>query len=1642
MKKAHLNLATLLLALLCAANLHAQVEGPSGHYYQVVLQPGILWDQARDAAQATTFNGVHGHLAAITSAEEDQFIETLRQQAAPGGYGSVWVGGWQDEFAPTTHEWHWINGEGPIPMNGGEGYSNWHTGEPNDYQGQPENYLTVGHFNQFGWNDDVNGTHVQGYVVEFPSGGTQATVGIRTLDYIAVESNTTRPPDPAVFEIFRSGNLTLDLPVFYSIHGSAQNGIDYNEIARSIVIPAGQTSVQLTIAPRPDALTVVEPLETVGIRLEPSPILTPQASYEINSADREAAAVIYEERPPQESTIDIAVPRAGATYQSGEVVKILTAVYSTQQVFHVRIYAGEIDLGTATRVAGQGPLHIYEFWWNPPGAGSPDLNARALINQTVVVSKSVRIIIQQTPETSVVSIRFVDQPIPAVAPNSDYTYGHLEVSRIGPTTTNLQVFYSVDGTATAGADYETLQGYVVLPAGKTNARVNVVVIDDLIDEPTESVIVSLIPFGATTDPATNNRANYVIDMEHRTATQPIFDNDPPADVPVISISASPREIEEPPGFTGPTVSRITLTRTGSLAEAQRVDLQYTGTATRGVDYSNALFNITFPAGSSNVSYNISALSDGIFEGTEYAVIGIGQRNSQDPDPANRPYAIDTARSSVRITILDEQDDPTPIVSISLISPSTQEPSPNMDVAPAIFALQRTGPTNTPLTVFIGYTGTASNGVDYPSQTPWVNFAPGQRERRVEVHAIDDSLSEGTENIVVSVKPPPSGVPTEGPSLYTVDTNAHTVVLNIFDNDIANGPFVTIEAPDPIATELPFGSLAPLDSARFLFTRHQDDLNRDLRVFYSIHGTAKNGEDYQTLPGSVVIPAGQGSAWVEINPITDDTQDNRHHYEFVSAPGITWHQARAQAENTTYNGIKGHLATITSAEEDQYIETLRQQSGIGVLWVGAYQEDSEPSVTEGWKWLNNEGGIPGTNGSSSSYSNWGTGEPNDYWGVASENHLVIGWAQGGGWNDQRIDASQGYVVEFDLPIDHPGRAERMETVALRLEPSPLAGPLPSYTFNEEHCTAVAVIFEHQPPTNGAIEVAFPSAGHIYHDVSDVDFFVAAYHPTIEIEFIHYSLNGERVGTSNLNPDDNEDPAGGLEIHRFHWSDARSGTWVLKARTELPNDVDLESSSIPFQVIPTGNQPPVVTLARPSDGAVFMTGDPIEVVAEASDPEGAQMRMILLVDNTPVFETNSTRLAYVVRNLTVGAHTFEVRATDNAGGHGSDSANILVRHPDTVSFVQRHLPAGYSPGVSFEVQLRANPPQGTHAYAVEDRPPQGWTVSNISHEGVFDSATGKVKFGPFIDSNGRFLTYRVTPPNNATGRYQFIGSSSANSATYPITGDEFIHSVQQHHPADTNQSFTIVLQEVTAYAASWKAGQSWPTGPVPIPVSYVTRAGRIWRAGEAYIFDRSQPAPACWIPSSEAGLQRAFAISKAGRSINGELQPGTGTFVQIAVSPAPGTSCYALEEKPPRGWAVGNISHSGTYDATTGTIRWGAFMDATPRTLTYAVIPPAGVTTLGTFLGELSCDGLNIEVGYANSGVAEGPGSIEITAVAQSSAGLTLDITGPAGQTALVESTTDFKTWTTLRSIFLPDGGVEFTDTTATDGNPRFYRLRVQ
>ncbi len=69
--------------------------------------------------------------------------------------------------------------------------------------------------------------------------------------------------------------------------------------------------------------------------------------------------------------------------------------------------------------------------------------------------------------------------------------GKFTVSLTTATTVDTVIAYSVAGTATAGADYTPLSGTVTILANETSATIDVAVLNDLIEEGTENVIVTL-----------------------------------------------------------------------------------------------------------------------------------------------------------------------------------------------------------------------------------------------------------------------------------------------------------------------------------------------------------------------------------------------------------------------------------------------------------------------------------------------------------------------------------------------------------------------------------------------------------------------------------------------------------------------------------------------------------------------------------------------------------------------------------------------------------------------------------------------------------------------------------------------------------------------------------------------------------------------------------------------------------------------------------------------------------------------------------------------------------------------------------------------------------------------------------------------
>jgi hypothetical protein len=142
------------------------------------------------------------------------------------------------------------------------------------------------------------------------------------------------------------------------------------------------------------------------------------------------------------------------------------------------------------------------------------------------------------------------------------------------------------------------------------------------------------------------------------------------------------------------------------------------------------------------------------------------------------------------------------------------------------------------------------------------------------------------------------------------------------------------------------------------------------------------------------------------------------YQVYEAKGITWDDANAAAIAATHNAVQGHLATITAAAEDMYVDALRRDAMLEKpeAWVGGRQKDGSNEPGEGWMWINNEGPISTAQAPLPSYSNWLDHEPNNQ---NVEKYLGVGLGNRFGWNDeQALGNIGGFVVEFDnaVPVD--------------------------------------------------------------------------------------------------------------------------------------------------------------------------------------------------------------------------------------------------------------------------------------------------------------------------------------------------------------------------------------------------------------------------------------------------------------------------------------------------------------------------------------------------------------------------------------------------------------------------------------------------
>lgn len=193
----------------------------------------------------------------------------------------------------------------------------------------------------------------------------------------------------------------------------------------------------------------------------------------------------------------------------------------------------------------------------------------------------------------------------------------------------------------------------------------------------------------------------------------------------------------------------------------------------------------------------------------------------------------------------------PTVTIGATTSSTAE----LATQPGVFTVTRDGPTYAPLAVSYTVAGNAISGTDYSSLSGSVTIPIGAASVDIDVDALDDGDGDetgGSSTVIAQLNTSDNyaiGSPSNASVTIGEEPPAPTATISVAPNDIREG-----------------------DSSTFTVSLNSVATS-DVTVDYNYGGSASSGVDYQALPGTVTIPAGQSSATIGLSTLDDGDGDD-------------------------------------------------------------------------------------------------------------------------------------------------------------------------------------------------------------------------------------------------------------------------------------------------------------------------------------------------------------------------------------------------------------------------------------------------------------------------------------------------------------------------------------------------------------------------------------------------------------------------------------------------------------------------------------------------------------------------------------------------------------------------------------------------
>ena len=332
-------------------------------------------------------------------------------------------------------------------------------------------------------------------------------------------------------------------------------------------------------------------------------------------------------------------------------------------------------------------------------------------------------------------------------------------------------------------------------------------------------------------------------------------------------------------------------------------------------------------------------------------------------------------------------------------------------------------------------------------------------------------------------------------------------------------------------------------------------------------------------------------------------------------------------------------------------------------------------------------------------------------------------------------------------------------------------------------------------------------------------------------------------------------------------------------------------------------------------------------------------------------------------------------------------------------QRSGPANYRPGQIITLTNQLAPLAHVTFCTLTENVPPGWTFTNASDNATFDPVLGRIRWS-FFDNQVRMVTFSLVPPANATGVVSFAGEASFEGQLATVKGLQQLFPVPpasgivtRHlplffRPGNLVTGVLNVVPEpaITAYGVEENLPAGWRV--LTVDSGGTTNSSNRIKWGP--FLDNTQrvltytlevpPGTSDTAVFTGTGSFEQSVVSITGattivvkplggggvtRMLPFHYTNSVSLTVMLQTLPDTNTIVYAVHEMPPVGWGVSNLSHSGSLSVDGTTIRWGPFLDAVPRTLSYDLAPPANTRSNALFQGAGEFDGASaITTGSSN------------------------------------------------------------------------------